>query len=561
MPFSACNDGDIKNPDSLIIACGFDIVSLDPAYAYDSESAGQIQNIYEPLIKFDGDSVSEFVPGLATEWTISEDGKTYRFKIREGVSFHNGNPLTPEDVEYSFERGMVQDYVLGPQWMFFEPLFGLGNYTSRIDSGLIPLEHIKSKVEIDGQWVQFNLATPYEPFLQILASSWGSIVDMDWCVQNGDWNGTEQSYEALNNPPPDGSPINSIACGTGPFMLEFWQPGITVSLLRNDNYWGAPASLERVVTQVVPEWGTRNLMLQIGDVDCAFVPAHAYEEVKEMPGVLVYDDVLTLLNQALFFQFDIDPTSTLIGSGELDGNGIPANFFSDIDVRKGFAYAFDWDTYINTALTGYGQQVSSPIVKGIPYYKPDWPGYGLNLTRAEEHLRAAWDGLLWENGFEMTLVYVSGDMTGKIACEILQNNLFQLNPLFKINLRLMSWPSLVSEMALGRLPMYANGWTADYADPHDYVFPYMHSQGLFAKAQRYSNEVADALIEAAISSNDHSERQILYDQLAQLYYDEVPSIMLGQLLSVYFFRDWIQGFVYSPMKTVYAAYACYLSKG
>jgi len=558
--FSACN-GEIKNPDTFIIAETADIASLDPAYGYDTASAGQIQNIYETLINFDGNSTSEFIPWLATDWTISEDGKTYRFKIRDGVSFHNGNPLTPEDVEYSFERGMVQDYVLGPQWMFFEPLFGLGNYTSRTDSGLIPLEEIKNKVEVDGQWIQFNLATAYEPFLQILASSWGSIVDMDWCIENGDWNGTEESYEALNNPVPGGSPIHSKSNGTGPFMLEDWEPGIQIRLVRNDNYWGAPASFERVITQIIDEWGTRRLMLEIGDVDCAAVPSEGIPQTKEIPGILVYENVPTLLNQAFFFQFDIDPTSTLIGSGQLDGNGIPTDFFSDIDVRKGFAYAFDWDTYIDDAMASYGEQISSPIVKGIPYYKPDWPSYELDLVQAEEHLQEAWDGLLWENGFEITLVYVSGDITGKIACEILQNNLFEINPLFKINIQLMAWPTMLSEMVIGRLPMYVAGWTADYPDPHNFVFPYMHSKGTFAQSQRYSNEVVDDLIEQAISSNDHSERQILYNQIAELYYNEVPSIMMSQVLGVYFFRDWIQDFVYNPIRPVYAMYAYYLSKG
>ena len=559
--FPACDGGEIKNPDMLIIATTFDISGLDPAYAYDTASGGQLLNIYETLIKFDGNSTSEFTPALATEWTISDDGKTYRFKIREGVTFHNGNPFTPEDVEYSFERGMVQDYVLGPQWMLFEPLFGLGNYSSRTDDGLIPLEDIKSKVEVDGQWVQFNLAAPYEPFLQILASYWGSIVDMDWCVQNGDWNGTQESYEALNNPAPGGSPIHSIANGTGPFMLELWEPGIQVVLVRNDNYWGTPASFERVVTLMVDEWGTRKLMLELGDADCIFVPSVGIQEAKEIPKILVYENVPTLINQALFFQFDIDPNSTLIGSGQLDGNGIPTNFFSDVDVRKGFAYAFDWDTFIEQGLTSYGQQISSPIVEGIPYYKSDWPSYELDLAKAEEHLKAAWDGLLWENGFEMTLVYASGDITGKIACEILQNNLFEINPLFRINLQLMTWPTLLDDMALGGVPMYLNGWQADYPDPHNFVFPYMHSQGTFAQAQQYSNEVVDDLIEQAISSSSHSQRQILYDQLAELYYDEVPSIMVAQFLGVLFFRDWIQGFVWNPIRPGYEMYAYYLSKG
>ena len=552
---------DIKNPDAFVIATTGDIASLDPAYAYDTASSGQIENIYETLIEFDRDSTSEFIPSLATEWTISEDGMTYRFKIREGVSFHNGNSLTPEDVEYSFERGMVQDYALGPQWMFFEPLFGLGNYTSRTESGLIPLEEIKNKVDVDGQWVQFNLAIPYEPFLQILASSWGSIVDMDWCIENGDWNGTEESYEALNNPMPDGSPIHSIASGTGPFVLEDWVRGTEIRLERNDGYWGAPASFERVVTVFIDEWGPRKFMLESGDVDCAVVPSGEIQHVREMAGLQVYEHLPTLLNQAFFFQFDIDPSSRLIGSGQLDGNGIPPDFFTDIDVRKGFAYAFDWDTYMHEAMGGYGKQISSPIVEGIPYYKAEWPSYELDLAKAEEHLRAAWDGLLWENGFEITLVHGAGDITAKTACEILQFNLYELNPLFKANIQLMGWPIILSEMVLGRLPMYLNGWQADYPDPHNFVFAYMHSEGTFANAQRYSNEVADDLIEQAISSSNPSERQMLYDQIADLYYDEVPSIMISQLLGVFLFRDWIEGFVHNPIRSAYEDYAYYLSKG
>lgn len=552
---------DIKNKDYFIIATMSDIATLDPAFGYDSASAGQLENIYETLIEFSSASTSEFMPSLATEWEISENGLTYRFKIRENVYFHNGNPLTPEDVEYSFERGMVHDYSLGPQWMFFEPLFGLGIYSSRTDDDLIPLDEIKGKVEIDGQWVQFNLANPYEPFLQILASSWGSIVDMDWCIENGDWNGTPESYEALNNPPSGGSPIHSIANGTGPFMLDYWQPATEISLVRNNNYWGELASFNNVITKIVGEWSLRKLMLELGDIDCAVVPNEFIQETKEMEGIVVYENVPTLLNQAFFFQFEIDATSTFVGSGQLDGKGIPLNFFNDINIRKGFAYAFDWDTYINDAMSGYGQQIASPIVEGVPYYDEDWPEYGLDLDKAEIHLKDAWDGEVWENGFEFTLVYVAGDITGKIACEILQSNLYAINPLFKINIQLMSWPNILNNMVLGRLPMYLNGWTADYPDPHNFVFPYMHSKGTFAQWQRYNNDIADDLIEKAIASIEPSERQLLYNQIAELYYEDAPSIMISQFLGVYFFRDWIQGFVFNPIRPVYEMYAYSVNKG
>ncbi|GAI88443.1 unnamed protein product [marine sediment metagenome] len=149
-------------------------------------------------------------------------------------------------------------YGAGPQWMIFEPLFGVesGIVSSRDVEPLVPLADIENKVEVDGQWVQFNLAAPYEPFLQILAGPWSSIIDKEWAIANGDWDGTQASYEALNDPDAGGSPLQSIANGTGSFILERWEPGIEISLLRNDNYWQTPANFERLIIKVVNEWTT-----------------------------------------------------------------------------------------------------------------------------------------------------------------------------------------------------------------------------------------------------------------------------------------------------------------
>jgi len=120
----ACGEKkEIKNPDTFIQATIGDPDTLDPAAAYDTTSAQHIELVYDTLIRFDGESTTKYKPWLATEWNVSADGKTYRFHIRKGVKFSNGNTLTPADVEYSIERGMVQDYSAGPQWMFFEPFF------------------------------------------------------------------------------------------------------------------------------------------------------------------------------------------------------------------------------------------------------------------------------------------------------------------------------------------------------------------------------------------------------------------------------------------------------
>jgi peptide/nickel transport system substrate-binding protein len=538
----------VKNPGTFIEATIGPWDSLDPAYAYDTSSGEIIQAVYEPLVSnWATESTTDFSPVLATEWTISTDGKTYRFKIREGVYFQNGDLMTPEDVEYSFERGMVQDYGAGPQWMFFEPLFGSGTLSSRTDDGLIPLADIESKVEVDGQWVQFNLPAPYEPFLQILSQTWASIVDKSWCIANGDWDGTEASYEALNDPPSGGSPLQEIMNGTGPFELERFESGIETDLVRNDNYWRTPASLDRVIIKVVDEWTTRRLMLEAGDADLVDVPRANIDELEGVPNLTVYKDLPTLVNMAMFFQFAISEDSTFVGSGQLDGNGIPRDFFSDINVRKGFAYAFDYQTELQDAYKGEAQQLGSPIVEGLSYYDPNAQEYSMDLAKAAEYLQQAWGGEVWDKGFTMTIAYNSGNLERKTACEILQQNLFNINPKFIVRIQVMQWPALLRGMYASLLPMFMIGWQVDFPDAHNFILPFMHSQGTFSAWQNYNNPTVDALITMAISSPVPAERNSLYRQLDQIYYDEVPSVVLAQPTGRRYFRDWITGFYFNPI--------------
>ena len=551
-------NADIVNPDLFIIASIGEVDSLDPAYMYDTASGEIADMVYERLVFYDGGSTTDFVPMLATEWTVSEDGMTYRFLIRDGVVFHNGNTLTPEDVEYSFERGMVQDYGAGPQWMFFEPFFG--GYSSRDVDPRMPLAQIQSAVEVDGDWVQFNLASPYEPFLQILCGAWGSIVDQEWCIENGDWDGTEASYVALNNPASGGSPLQAIMNGTGPLELERWDPAVETSLIRFDDYWRDPISFERVIVKVVPEWTTRKLMLEAGDADYIYVPRANISELEGADGILVYQDLPAIQLDAFFFQFNISEDSTMVGSGELDGNGIPHDFFQDLDVRMGITLAFDWETYLSDALLNEAQQANSPVIEGLSYYNAANPMHALDLAAAEEHFKAAWGGEVWENGFVIPLAYNSGNLVRKTACEILQANLFTINPLFQVTIQVMQWPTLLRGMYGQTLPMFQIGWLPDFTDAHNFAVPFMHSEGTFSGWQNYNNPAVDALVIAGINSTVPAERQQIYDDLAQWYYDDVPGILLAQPLGRRYFRDWVQGFVFNPALSSNVGYIYTLTK-
>jgi len=431
--------------------------------------------------------------------------------------------------------------------MLFEPLFGTDTHSSRTADGLMPLADITSKVEVDGQWVQFNLVAPYAPFLQILAGPWGCIVDKEWCVANGDWDGTQASYEELNDPASGDSPLQSIANGTGPFKLERWDAGIETSLVRNDNYWGETANFERVIIKVVDEWTTRKLMLEAGDADSVYVPRAYIEELEGVEGLLVYKDLPTLAVDGIFFQFAISEESTYVGSGQLDGNGIPLDFFTDINVRKGFAYAFDWDVFISEVLMDEGIQAGSPIIEGLGYVNPNQPMYEYDPDKAAEYLEAAWDGAVLENGFQFTVTYNVGNDTRKTACEILQKNLLGINDNYHIAIQPVQWPTFLRGMIAQTLPLFVIGWLADYPDPHNFAFPFMHSGGTFSGWQSYSDPDVDALIADGIGTTDPTEREAIYYELEQIYYEDVPSIALAQALGRRYFRDWVKGWYYNPV--------------
>ncbi|MFA5451424.1 MAG: ABC transporter substrate-binding protein [Dehalococcoidales bacterium] len=537
----------IKNPNTFIAASIGGPETLDPAAAYDTSSGEVLQLVYEPLIYYKGESTDEYEGVIADKWEISDDGLTYRFHIREGIYFHSGNEVKPKDVEYTFERALVQDYVGAPTWMFYEALLGIGA-SSHIGDDLRPLSDITSCIERVGDgWVEFYLAAPYEPFIQILAGFWGGIMEKEWCIANGDWDGSQESYEALNNPAANAWPLDLITNGTGPFKLEYWDKGNEVSLVRNDNYWQGPATFERVLIKDVPEWTTRKLMLQNGDCDWAYVPTLNYKEMEGVKGITAYEDLPLVQCEGFFFNYEISPESEFIGSGKLDGKGIPTDFFADVNIRKGFTYCFDWDAYIQDAMMGYGIQPPSPAVKGLAYYNPDLDTYyHKDLTKAEEYFKAAFGGEVWENGFTLALAYNSGNDTRKVACEILAANINSLNPKFKVTASPQEWTSYGAQMYARILPCFQIGWVPDFFDAHNFIYTWMHQDGYFAFFQSYNNPEATAKVEQAISSTNHSERQALYDELAQIHYDDCPGILLVQPTGNRYFKDWVKGYYFNP---------------
>jgi len=554
-----------KNPSTFVQMTRSDLDSLDPAWGYDTRSGEQVQYIYETLLFYEGEEIDQFVPVLATEWEFLDDNVTYRFKIRQGVKFHEGGDLTPEDVEYSFERAMVQDRYGGPIWMFLQSLLGLRDSRDGEGNIVVTSDQIGGAVEVDGDWVVFRLADPAWGlvFLQVLCGPWASIVDKEWCVANGEWDGTEETWQDYNKPEKADSYLYNHTNGTGPWKLEQWEQGVQIELMRNDDYWREPAAFETVITQFVAEWTTRKEAFLAGDADLVYVQLDHTDELEGIADLTVYQDLLQtpLTIDAFFFNMAIAEDSIYIGSGALDGNGIPTDFFADLDVRKGFNYAFDWETYIEDALMGEAEQRGSPVIEGLPFYNPDASMYSHDLDKAEEHLQAAWEGEVWENGFKLTLLYGSGQQARKTACEILAENLVNINPKFEVSIQPIAWETYLEKMIGTRdMPMFQVGWIADYPHPDNLVVPFMASYGVFAEWQSYGSSELDQLIEEAFKELDPAVQQNLYYGLQERYYQDALSIMLAQPLGRRYFTKYIHGFYFNPMIWSQAGPLYYMSK-
>lgn len=583
---------EVKNPDTYIYLSIGEPDTLDPHYAYDTASGDVIGAVYENLIAYKGESVTEFVPRLATEvptvenGLIRDGGKTYVFPIRKGVKFHNGNDLTPEDVEYSFERGILFDPCAGPMWMLIEALFGYGTledfvqdkvgiaWSDMVDEeGNLKSEEYRQKlidfyntyidpaVEVEGDNVVFHLVRPFAPFLSILAqnSSWSAILDKETCISLGLWDGQADGWWKYHNWKKEKSPLYEKAIGTGPFKLLEWdRTQQKVTLVRNDEYWGEKPKLAKVIIWGVDEWSTRRSMLEKGDADQITTPLQYLDQVKDLPGVVIREGSRLTIT-ALHFNWSVAKDSKYLGSGKLDGEGIPPDFFSDVHVRKAFSYAFDYDTFIEQVLKGYGHRVPSVIPRGLLGFNENLPMYPFDLEKAKEEFQKAWNGEVWEKGFKLTLLYNTGNEARQTACEMLKEHIESLNPKFKIEVQGVQWPTYLDAYRQGQLPAFIIGWLADYPDPHNFIFTYYHSNGAYGTTQgelfrKFAQENLDALIEQAIEETDPGKRQALYEEIQKIAYENALGIPLYQPEEVYVMRSWVKGWMFNPMRPGEANY-------
>ena len=250
--------------DTLVIAKVIDdAISFDPAESYEDTSSEVLHNTYEALVEYDAADLSELSGGVAESWTFSPDNKTVTFKLRSGVTFASGNPLTANDVVYSFTRVVKADKT---------PAFILKQFGWTADN-------VGSMIKaVDDHTFEMTITVDYAPslVLNILSSVNASVVDSKTVMENEKDGDFGLAY------------LKDKSAGSGPFVLKTWKPNQTVMLQSNPSYRQGEPAMKRVVLRHVPEAASQRLLLEKGDVDIASnLPGDQIKAVESNPDIAV----------------------------------------------------------------------------------------------------------------------------------------------------------------------------------------------------------------------------------------------------------------------------------
>lgn len=628
IPITSVNAVTVPNPDTITVATAGNAATIDPAWCYDTASAELIFNVYETLLFFENESVDRFVPRIAKSWPGStQDGKkivpsppdpaapvgtveTWYFKIDTSIPWQNPLYGTVEtgDVEFSIERGMVQDPTGGPQWMFFEPL--LSAYSSRdwnlADDGVAAqVGHmIDDAVQHNATHVWFNLKQGYAAFQQILTQSWGSILNYQWVQADGeDWPGFNVTgyvnWRDYNDLPEPGPLMDEISLdpnydammGTGPYMLDYWDVDPVAGMWRIVKFngywrgWSPHPHATTIITKSISEWATRKSYFisedPLNQVDIAYVPRANVNELNGEPGIRFKYDLPTLAGNAFFFNYDVDALSVRIPTL---GGAPKANLFSDRHMRMAFAYAFNVTDFVASFYKGEAFAIGNPIIQGIAYYNASKPIRNINLAKVEAELKLAWGGQAWANGFTVEVNFNTGNTARKAIADMIAYVINSLKP-GSVSVVAIPWTDYLTEMSSKKLVAWMLGWLADFPDPHNWVMPFMHTQGDFSGFQNINygqdpasldwkdntygrgptngfpytnyagpghtvtelnNTYVNGLIEIGITIPDSNPlRGELYEELMDISYAEVSTEYTFQGKGRHYERDWLEGWYYN----------------
>lgn len=474
-----------------------DPVGLDPHTTNATATRNMLENVYDTLVMFD--SEGRIVPGLAESWETSEDGLTWTFTLREGVTFHNGDPLTAQDVAFSILR-IKDPEVASPNAGDFEV--------------------VQEVTAPDERTVVFTLAEPYSPLLSKLAFSLNVVVSQAVVEENSD--------------------LNEVVVGTGPFRFAEYLPQTRLVLEKNEDFWGTDEAgnalpyLDGITFTFYPDPTARTTALATGNVDwIEYVPAADLPALQNNPDVEV-----------------VGGLSANFRSLYLNSNQPPLD---NVQVRQAIAYAIDEQAIVDLALFGTGGvPATGTTVPASSFYAVESSPYvGQDLERARALLEEAG----FADGFDLELYVTSTYDFLRTPAEVIQADLAQVG--VRVNIRAEDWSIYLPTVLEGNFTSTILGESGQ-ADPDDYLYTVFHTDagGNFAK---FSDAELDALLEEGRRVSDENERKAIYDEAQARILELSPQVFLFHSAQYEAHRTNVEGFEHFPNTSYLGLRTTYLT--
>jgi len=489
-----------------------DIITMDPGEAFELSTAEVTSNAYSLLVRLDMSDTSKVKGDLAESWTVSDDGLTYTFKLKPGMKFASGNPITAEDVAWSFERAVKLDK--SPAFIITQ--FGINgdNVTE------------KAKATDESTFV-FTVDKPYAPsfVLNCLTATVASVVDKKLVMDHVKSVTPSADYKYDNDFGNEW--LKTGYAGSGAFKLREWRANEVVVMERNDNYYGDKAKLNRVIYRFMKESSAQRLALEAGDIDIA-----RNLEPGDLDAISKNPDLTTVAA----------PKGTVY---YVSLNSKNANLKKP-EVQEAFKYLVDYDAIGSTLIKGIGEIHQTFLPKGQLGALDENP-YKLNVAKAKELLEKA--GL--KDGFSVTMdVRNTQPITG--IAESMQQSLAQAG--IKMEIIPGDGKQTLTKYRARTHDMYIGQWGSDYFDPNSNADTFTSNPDnsdagtvkTLAWRNTWESPELDKETKAALLERDSGKRAAMYEDVQKKFLANSPFVIIFQQIEVAGARKDLKDFKLGP---------------
>ena len=468
-------------PEELIMAWGttqFTTTGIDPQRHVGTIAENQLRHMYEPLVQFERDLVT-ISPALATEWERIDE-LTMQFKLREGVSFHNGEPFNAEAVRYSVLRPLSDETP--------------GNARSTYA--------IIEDVEIvDDYTVNVITSSPDPALLARMTGFHMTMVAPEWASQGPDV-------------------VASEAVGTGPYKFVSWSPNEDLVIEANEDYWGDVPSIKRVRLQTIVEQATRVAALRSGDVHVAKdMPPEEVEDINNSGRARALRSVSNRV--PFYFMTVTEPP------------------FDDPRVRQAINLSANVDGVIDAILLGNGNRVSTIMAPWIFGFDPTLEPYPDDPDRAKELLEEAG----YPDGIDIKIWHIQGRYPkDREVAEAMAQQMARAN--IRCTPELREAATLTEMQQANETPgLIFASWGNWFFDADNSFIPLFGCQSAadFGDWRRpYGcNQEFEDIIQAARVELDEERRLELYAEAQQMFYDEAAALFMYHLVDIFGVDNWV----------------------